>query len=279
MLPLALALALHAADAGTAARPVQVTADRLEVKGKENRAVYVGHARAARDSTTLSCDTLEVLLDAQREVSTIIAKGHVVAVDGDREATGEQATYDNRTGVLTVIGDPQGRQGNRRVRGTQVRFTTGVDRVEVDEPRTVLDDEKTPGTKTPSRVSIDAKALVLEGSNSVARWTGAVKAVRGPTTMLAPVLEAHSDASGAVTRVRATGGVEVTDGDKWARGARADFDNLTGVLVVTGNPQARQGKNRMKGSKVTWISGGDLLEVDNATTVIAVDKPPPGKRP
>lgn len=279
MLPLCLALALHAADAGVAARPVQVTADRLELQAKERRAVYVGHARASRDGTTLTCDTLEVLFDERREVSTIIAKGQVLAVDGDREARGEQATYDNQTGVLTVTGNPQGRQGNRRVRGTQVRFTTGGDRVEVDEPRTVLDDEQTPGAKAPARVSIDARSLVLEGKSNLARWTGAVKAVRGPTTLQAPVLEAQSDAAGAITHVRASGGVEVTDGDKWARGARADFDNAAGLLVVTGSPQARQGKNRMKGSRVSWVSGSDLLQVDDATTVIAVDKAPKGPRP
>ena len=41
-----------------------------------------------------------------------------------------------------------------------------------------------------------------------------------------------------------------------------------GVLVVTGNPQARQNGTRLKGTRVTFFSGQEFLEVENATTII-----------
>ena len=44
------------------------------------------------------------------------------------------------------------------------------------------------------------------------------------------------------------------------------------MLVVTGKPEARQGPNRMRGTKITFITGKDTLEVENATTVLQADK-------
>ena len=44
------------------------------------------------------------------------------------------------------------------------------------------------------------------------------------------------------------------------------------MLVVTGKPQARQGKTRMTGTRVTFFSGSEFLEVENAKTVIEVEK-------
>jgi lipopolysaccharide export system protein LptA len=64
----------------------------------------------------------------------------------------------------------------------------------------------------------------------------------------------------------------VRDGEKWARGDRAEFDNVRGVLVVTGNPEARQGPNFMRGTKVTFVVGKDTLEVENARTVFETER-------
>ena len=270
---LLLALLLSGLDAGTLlARPVEVKADRLEVFAKEGRAEYLGHAVATRDSTTLTCDRLVVFYAQDQSVTRIEAHGNVVAVDQDREAKGQDATYDNATGVLVMTGDPEGRQGGRRVRGSEVTFRTGLDRLEVKDARTFVDDAGPHAKGQP--LAIDAEALVLDQDRKRATWTGRVKAVQGTATLRAPSLVAFYDAAGAVTKVEARGGAEVTDKDKWAKGQRATFDNQRGVLVVTGNAQARQGTHRMKGTRVTFKSGSDQLEVENATTVIEAQEPP-----
>ena len=168
--------------------------------------------------------------------------------------------------------DPQARQGKREVVGETVTFTTGIDRVVVTKPRTrVQDEQKGPAS---GAIAIDADLLTLEGARSFATWSGHVKARRAKTTLTAPELTAHYDEAGVITRVQAKGGVEATEGDKWAKGQRADYDALKGVLVVTGKPEAKQGKSRMKGTKVTFFSGSDFIEVENATTVIEVEKKP-----
>ncbi len=258
-----------APDPGLLARPIEVSADKLELLNKEGRAIYTGHARALRDTTTVTCDTLTVFYAAGRDVSRIVAAGHVVAVDGERTAKGERATYDNLTGILVVDGNPEAQLGTRTVKGDRVTFTTGLDKVEITKAKTVAPNE---GSAQGATVEIDAELLVLEDKQSTAVWSGNVHARRGPTLIKAPLLTAHYDAQGVVTHVEARGGVEATDGDKWARGQRADYDNARGVLVVTGKPEARQGPNRMRGTRITFVTGKDLLEVENATTLLQPDK-------
>jgi lipopolysaccharide export system protein LptA len=273
---LAMLLAF-APDAGLLARPLEVSADKLDLLNREGRAIYSGHAKAIRDTTTVTCDSLTVFYGTgskTREVARIEAVGHVEAVDGERHATGQSATYDNLTGILTVRGDPRAQLGTRTVAGQLVTFTTGLDRLEVQQARTLAPNESSAKGET---VEIDADRLVLEGTQSTAVWKGNVRARRGTTLLKAPELTAHYDAKGTVTRVQARGGVEATDADKWARGQRADYDNAKGVLVVTGQPEARQGLNRMRGSRVTFVTGKDTVEVENAVTVLqqAEKKPRP----
>ena len=242
-------------------RPVTVTADHLEVLDRERKAVYRGHAQAVRDSTTMSCETLTVFYNDKREVEHIEADGNVETVDADRHAWGDHAVFDNATGVLVVHGSPRAQQGGRRVTGDEILFTTGIDRVEVKNAHTKDD-----------ATSIDADRLVLEADRKLANWTGHVVAKKSTTTVNSPLLTAHYDEKGTVTRVEAKGGVEVRDKDRWAKGARADFDALSGRLVVTGKPEARQGNSRMYGKSVTFVQGSDVLEVENAHSFIDVKK-------
>ncbi|MCA2978334.1 MAG: hypothetical protein INH41_13315 [Myxococcaceae bacterium] len=280
LLPLALAAS---PDAGVLlSRPVQVSAARLEVLNREQRAVYTGRAKAVRDTTTLTCDVITVEYGADREVRRILARGHVEAVDGDRWARGDEADYDNLTGTLVVRGRPEARQGKREVQGELVTIVTGTDRVVVDKARTKVDDARAPArdggaAEGPQRIVIDADRLVLDEQRSRADWTGHVVARRGETTITTPRLTALYDEGGTITHVEARGGVEATEKDRWAAGQRGDYDVQTGVLVVTGQPQARQGTSRMKGSKVTFFSGSDFIEVENATTVIEVRQKPGAK--
>jgi len=281
---LVLALLCAAPDGGVLlSRPVQVSADKLEVLNRESRALYTGHARALRDTLTLTCDRITVEYGSDRDVTRILAFGNVEAVDGDRWARGDEAEFDNKTGVLLVRGKPQARQGKREVFGELVTFTTGTDRVVVTRAKTRVEDEQ--GLRRdggvgsgPQRIAIDADLLTLDEQRSQALWQGHVVAKRGDTTLVAPELVALYDDAGTITRVLARQGLEATEKDKWATGQQGDYDALTGILVVTGQPRARQGTSRMKGSKVTFFSGTDFLEVENATTVIEVDSKKTGKR-
>ena len=115
---------------------------------------------------------------------------------------------------------------------------------------------------------IDADTLMLIQSKASATWKGHVRATRGPTVMTSKELDATWDQSGAITRMLARGGVEAVEPTRWAKGERADFDALKGVLVVTGRPEAHQGKNHMKGTRVTFFPDPELVHVENVETII-----------
>lgn len=136
-------------------------------------------------------------------------------------------------------------------------------------------------------ISIDAEVVEFHGRRQEVRWIGSaskpVKAVRGRTVLTCQRLVAHYTRSQEINRIECIGDVEATHGDMWAGGERADFDNVRGLLVVTGSPQARKGPNTMKGSRITVDVTSDTILVENAQTVFEssptrLRTPKPGAR-
>jgi lipopolysaccharide export system protein LptA len=119
------------------------------------------------------------------------------------------------------------------------------------------------------KVFIHADRLQILNKQMLMVWTGRVRARRGTTHLQCDRAVAHYASAGnkEVTRLECAGNVVVTDRDRWATGEHADFDNLAGILVVSGSPQARQGGNTMKGSKVVFNLVQDTVEVHDARAV------------
>jgi lipopolysaccharide export system protein LptA len=116
-------------------------------------------------------------------------------------------------------------------------------------------------------VEITAEKLELLGKRNQAVWSGNVRARRGSTDLRCDRLVATYTRAHEISRIECIGSVEVDDGNKWAKGERASFDNVTGLLQLTGSPEARQGPNHMRGTKVTFNVGKDVIQVENARTV------------
>lgn len=261
------------AASDTARPPVQVTAEKLQVFSKENRAVYSGRARAVRTSTTLDCDTLTVFYENE-SIVRIEAVGHVEARDGTRLAKGERADFDNVTGVLVLTGNPEAHDGPTHVAGSRVTLTVGKEQVDVEDAQTLM--EKAPaGGKN---VLIQSPRLSFFGKSRRAVWTGRVRATRQEAVIVADKLIAYYGADDTLSRAEAFNHVEVTEKNRWAAGDFAEFNQKTGVLVLTGNPRARQGGTSLKGTKVTFTLGRDLLEVENAESVFESEEAIGGKR-
>jgi lipopolysaccharide transport protein LptA len=132
-------------------------------------------------------------------------------------------------------------------------------------------------------VDVHSDSLKIHGKKNTAEWIGHVQAVREGTTLNCDKLVTHYGENQEITRLECIGNVVATDGDKTATGGRADFDNVTGVLVVTENPEARQGANWVKGTKVTFYAGQDEIDIENAVAVVqkkglSVPAPPKGKK-
>jgi lipopolysaccharide export system protein LptA len=118
-----------------------------------------------------------------------------------------------------------------------------------------------PALKNP--VTISADKLQVLNKQRQAIYTGHVVANRGTTRIRCGRMVATYTQAQEITRIECTGGAEVEDHDRWARGDLAVYETATGVVEMTGNPQARQGPNTMSGDRVLMDLSKDTLEVEH----------------
>ncbi len=263
---------------GAGAPPVvEIQAPEARWLAREGRTEYSGGVTVRRAGTTLTCDTLTAWLAQGQKgpgAQRVQCDGHVQAVDGERTASGERATFDNGTGVLELTGNPEARQGPHQLRGTVVRFHTGTDRLEVEQAETLLvAAPRAKGSQKPGApVRVTAPLLKVSNREGRAVYSGGVTALRGGTQMRCRRATVHytpGEADGAVKRVECVGDVEARDGDRWARGERATFEAASGTLVLTGEPELHQGPvNVTRGQRVLFHLDTDTVEVERPETVL-----------
>ena len=139
---------------------------------------------------------------------------------------------------------------------------------------------RTPIATPENPVFVDCDRGRMEGSSQRFLCTGHVKMVRNTTTLTCDRSIAHylgKDAT-QITRLECFGNVEAVDGERWARGEHADYDTVKEVLVLTGNPEARQGTNTMKGDRVVFYVDTDLIEVERVKGVLESKGKEPGQK-
>lgn len=112
-------------------------------------------------------------------------------------------------------------------------------------------------------VTITADKLQVLNKQRQAIYTGHVVAVRGTTRIRCGRMVATYTQAQEITHIECTGGAEVEDHDRWARGDLAVYETVTGVVEMTGNPQARQGPNTMSGDRVLMDLSKDTIEVEH----------------
>lgn len=148
--------------------------------------------------------------------------------------------------------------------------------------------QRTPGPASPGKslatpenpVFVDCDKGRMEGTERRFVCTGHVKMVRNTTTLTCDRSVGHylgKDAT-QITRLECFGNVQAVDGERWARGDYADYDTVKEVLVLTGNPEARQGTNTMKGDRVVFYVDTDLIEVERVKGVLESKGKEPGQK-
>lgn len=70
------------------------------------------------------------------------------------------------------------------------------------------------------------------------------------------------------TRGECVGNVRAVDGERTAQSERADFDVPNRLLVMTGNPEARDPTAQLQGSEVRLMLGSQNFEVKDATVTL-----------
>jgi lipopolysaccharide transport protein LptA len=272
--------------------PVDVKCDFARMEGPQQQLVCTGHVLVKRRTTDISCDKL-VAHYTNRDVNDMThfeCLGNVVAVDGDRWASGDFADYDNQSEVLVMTGQPRGRQGLSQLHGTKITFHVSSDEMDVDSVTAILESQgqeerRAAKKKKAAPAAADAgpgeggfvnPVLIqcdrgrMEGSKQQLLCAGHVRVKRHNTDMTcerAVATYVNRDVN-EVKRIECVGNVQAVDGNRWAHGDFADFDTTREVLVMTGHPQGRQGTNEMTGTKITFYVDSDLMDVDNAVGVL-----------
>jgi lipopolysaccharide transport protein LptA len=134
----------------SAQQPLDVTADHLTVKPKENVGVWSGHVHAVRapdhgqPAVHIKCEELTTTYRGQKEgeqkVDKVTCRGNVEVVQGDRAGWGDLAVFDNESGILVVTGSPRAQQGPNRFSGDKVTFDVNANQLDVTgHVKTIMD--------------------------------------------------------------------------------------------------------------------------------------------
>jgi lipopolysaccharide export system protein LptA len=137
-------------------QPVHIEAGRLEVRDKEHVATFIGNVQVSQGDTNMRCKTLVVFYEGgatgtdpkpekkpqaptttigpagDQRIKKLEARGDVVVTQNDQVATGELATFDMASNMVTMSGNVVLTQGQNVLRGERlvVDMTTGFSRIE-----------------------------------------------------------------------------------------------------------------------------------------------------
>jgi lipopolysaccharide export system protein LptA len=153
--------------------PIKIDADRLDVFDKEKRAVFTGNVVAVQGETTIRCTVMTVFYeqsavksgapaappsggDSGGAIRKIDCTGPVTVVQKDQVATGNIASFDKITNVVTISGNAALSQGQNVTRGEKLVYnlTTGVANVEGGRVRALF----VPGNDDANGNKTDSKA-------------------------------------------------------------------------------------------------------------------------
>jgi lipopolysaccharide export system protein LptA len=137
--------------------PIQIEADRLEIRDVEKVAIYSGHVRVRQGNTILETTELRISYQgaapagapAGSAVTRIEAGPGVAVRSGDQTATGNHAVFDMAADLVTLEGDVVLTQGANVVRGDRllVNLATKQGRVEGGRVQTLITPSEAPGTE------------------------------------------------------------------------------------------------------------------------------------
>jgi lipopolysaccharide export system protein LptA len=128
--------------------PVKIRAAALEVREKDNMATFTGDVYVLQGDTEMRCRVLVVSYEKEagtrtanaaepepgsnRQIHRIEAKGDVVVVQKDQNATGDAATFNMRENTVTLVGNVIVTRGTNVLRGQRlvVDLTSGVSKMD-----------------------------------------------------------------------------------------------------------------------------------------------------
>ena len=146
-----LLLALAAASAGVGAlaqaqepvsalkghnanAPVDVTAERIEVHDRADRAIFVGDVHVTQGSLVLETERLTVAYQSAGgiQIERLDASGGVIVRSPSETARGNFAVYDLERKLITLVGDVRLARGGSQIAGSRLVIDLNTGRAVID---------------------------------------------------------------------------------------------------------------------------------------------------
>ncbi|MCK0070073.1 LptA/OstA family protein [Kordiimonas laminariae] len=109
-------------------QPLDVTAERLELRQNPSRAVYIGAVKVIQGNLTMTADTLSIFYAGNKDskedptIHRFDAQGKVSFVSPTESLSGNWAVYDVSENLITLGGDVVLTQNNNVLRGERLEF-------------------------------------------------------------------------------------------------------------------------------------------------------------
>ncbi|TNE64486.1 MAG: OstA family protein [Alphaproteobacteria bacterium] len=108
-------------------QPLDISADRLEMKQKQGRAIFKGAVKVVQGNMTLTADSLTVFYATEKgvenpSISRLNAEGGVQLVSDSESLSGDWGVYDVDRRVITVGGNVTFTQGQSTLKGDRLEF-------------------------------------------------------------------------------------------------------------------------------------------------------------
>jgi lipopolysaccharide export system protein LptA len=114
--------------------PVDVSADRIEVQDRADRAIFAGNVHVKQAELTLDAERLTVAYSSTGgvQIKRLDAAGGVIVRSPSEVAKGSFGVYDLDRRLITLIGDVQLNRGDNQVNGSRLV-------IDLDSGRAVID--------------------------------------------------------------------------------------------------------------------------------------------
>ncbi|WP_020398492.1 lipopolysaccharide transport periplasmic protein LptA [Kordiimonas gwangyangensis] len=108
-------------------QPIDITAERLEMKQKEGRAIFKGAVSVKQGDMTLNADALTVFYQTENgvenpSISRLDAEGAVKLASDSETLTGDWGVYDVDRRLITLGGNVTFKQGDNTLKGDRLEF-------------------------------------------------------------------------------------------------------------------------------------------------------------
>lgn len=113
-------------------QPVEVSADTLEVRNAEQKAIFAGNVRVRQGEVAMKAEWLEVTYAARGGAATagagggaidrLRARGNVIITNGAEMAKSREADYDVASAEISLAGDVLLVQGQNVIKGDRLKI-------------------------------------------------------------------------------------------------------------------------------------------------------------